>query len=74
MCYFYLYSKIALSLVFQIVSFLLDTVGTELKDYWDLMTLRTATRRVIITLTFRNFNFNLNGILHSVETSTAVVS
>jgi hypothetical protein len=39
-CYFYLYSKIPLSLVLQIVSFLPDSVGIELKDYWDLVTLR----------------------------------
>ena len=30
---FYLYSKIPLSLVLQIVSFLPDSVGIELKDY-----------------------------------------
>ncbi len=35
---------------------------------------KTDTRRAVITLTFRNFNFNMNRNLHSVETSTAVGS
>jgi hypothetical protein len=35
---------------------------------------KTATRRAVITPTFRNFNFYLNGILHSVEASTAVAA
>jgi hypothetical protein len=33
---------------------------------------KTATRRSVITPTFGIFNFYLNGILHSVEASTAV--
>jgi hypothetical protein len=35
---------------------------------------KTATMRAVITLIFRNFNFNLNAILHSVEASTAVAA